>query len=403
MRLSKTELKNKAKVANKIRFYNDNCFVFNNKEIEEAKKSSISANNAEANGIFNLYISSNDKILKINKYNQDGEYLILGDGGDYASINYHNGKFSSTDHTWVIKYPNQNNKFMYFYWKKYIRNIDHCFQGTKLKNLKKPYFRKMNFIAPPLKDQNKIAKILSNKENHINNLKTLIEKLEKRNQYYANKLLTGELRVKEDANGNIEFYKNPDDNWKEEKVNGKIRKIPKDWDVEKNKNIFKEEKKSKIAVKDATNSGDYPFFNSSSELSMTHKTYNADGEYLILSTGGVASIQYYKGKFSYSSDTYLINSNNKNFNNKFLFYYWKNNTNHIERCFQGSGLKHLKKTLFKIEESVKPDVNEQINIAHTIDKVIFEKEKIKNLITKEQKQFEWLSEKLLSGEYVIEE
>lgn len=108
------------------------------------------------------------------------------------------------------------------------------------------------------------------------------------------------------------------------------------------KDIFNYQKKSKIKAGEGKNLGKYPFFTSSNILNKYVDEYLYDGEFLIFGTGGSASINYYNGKFSTSSDNFIVGSNN-DVNCKYIYYYLKNNLHILENGFKGAGLKHLSK------------------------------------------------------------
>jgi len=289
--------------------------------------------------------------------------------------------------------------------KKVKQQISFYDQGAGRGNILVGDLREFNIFYPnDINQQEKIAQVLSQQEEQVNNIQKLIEKLEKRNQYYAERLLSGELRVREGEEGNIEFYEN------DSKITFELNKKTikncfnnkniETWQISKFKDFIKEREKSKISVKEATNTGEYPFFNCSSSLTYTHNTFNYKEESLILSTGGLPSVHYYNKPFANSSDTYVVYS--EKVDNKYLYYYLKHNLKRLESCFQGSGLKHLNKKLFKLEKLYLPlKIKEQKRIAKVLDKLNNESNNLKLLLEKEQKRFEWLSDALLSGEYQI--
>ena len=106
--------------------------------------------------------------------------------------------------------------------------------------------------------------------------------------------------------------------------------------------IVKYQKKSKIKASSGKDIGQYPFFTSSNTLSKYIDEFIFDGEYLIFGTGGSASLNYYNGKFSTSTDNFIVEVDD-NINTKYLYYFFKNNMYLIENGFHGAGLKHLSK------------------------------------------------------------
>lgn len=108
------------------------------------------------------------------------------------------------------------------------------------------------------------------------------------------------------------------------------------------KDIVKQQPKSKMNVGDASNTGEYPFFNCSQESKYTHSNYMLDGEYIIVSTGGTPSIKYYSGKFSYSADVLVLSADNV----IYVYYFLISQMEAISKMFKGSSLKHLNKKEF---------------------------------------------------------
>ena len=66
----------------------------------------------------------------------------------------------------------------------------------------------------------------------------------------------------------------------------------------------------------------------------------SDGEIVAIPWGGIAYIQYYKGKFL-TSDNRIATSVDKNvLDNKFLYYFMLNRVDEIQSYYRGSGIKH---------------------------------------------------------------
>jgi len=260
---------------------------------------------------------------------------------------------------------------------------------------------KFQIYYPDLTQQSSIASILSAQESIISDIESLISKYESRFQYLSEELLSGKLRVKE-VDGQTVLYKNPEDNWKEVEINGEMKEIPKDWEVEKLEVLIKENAKSKIKAGDLKKQGNFPAFNCSKDLKYFYSSSIVDNENIFLSTGGNAAIHYYNGKSAYSTDVYSI-TNKANVLTKFLYYTFKNGINIINEMFYGAGLKHLNKKEFKNSDWCLPNIKEQNNISS----ILFEQENLilqqKELLIKEKLKFDWLLDNLLSGKYLVEE
>lgn len=226
--------------------------------------------------------------------------------------------------------------------------------------------------VPVLEMQKKITQLLDYENNRIGVIKNLLEKIEIRNQYYADKLTSGKIKL----NNSVSI------------INDKFE------------NIVNEHKKSKVMAGNSLKEGLYPFFNCSKKQTLFSNEYLIDDSVLLLSTGGAAAVNYYNGKLSYSTDVWCITSKYT----KYLYYFYNANINKIEQCFQGGGLKHLSKKDFKNIEITIPNNDKDIQeIVNYLDKLNDEKEKVERLLKLEEQRFEWLSDKLLSGEYIIED
>lgn len=134
--------------------------------------------------------------------------------------------------------------------------------------------------------------------------------------------------------------------------------------------LISEKVKSKIQVSEAKsqNEAKYPFFTSGENI-LSFDKFLCDDETIFLNTGGNASVKFYNGKASYSTDTYAIESKNQNYClTKFLFY-CLNDTKFInDTFFEGSALKHLQKDKFKNFRIPLPPLAEQERIAEFLDK-----------------------------------
>jgi restriction endonuclease S subunit len=276
-----------------------------------------------------------------------------------------------------------------------------------------------------IKGQEKIATILSAQETHINNIKELISKLETRNEQMAERLLSGELRVREDANGDVEFYKNADDNWNEVKLNGKMRMIPKDWDVDLLKNIIELKKGTSISSSllnhdnlgeqyirtneiwdTSAKTKDPVFYNGA--LNVNKKT---EKDYIICFDGynsnpkeGTLGMVTNNGIGIMSGELFKIGEIGQVSKIFVNLYYLKSSyfQELICRYGEGSTVKHAGKHVKKIDMPKIP-TNEQEILNNFFESYEVEVNTLKSLVKKEKIIFEQLSEALLSGEYIIED
>ncbi|MBP3890968.1 MAG: restriction endonuclease subunit S [Solobacterium sp.] len=150
------------------------------------------------------------------------------------------------------------------------------------------------------------------------------------------------------------------------------------------KDIISFESKSKIKAGEASAVGNYQFFSSSEDTSKRYFEYQFDGEYLIMGTGGNATLHYFNGKFATSTDTLTIKVKN-NVRTKYLYYYLLSNFHILEQGFKGAGLKHTNKNYIEnIQINSFPDLKEQ-------DFIISILNRISNTFDKKNKELELLS------------
>ena len=151
--------------------------------------------------------------------------------------------------------------------------------------------------------------------------------------------------------------------------------------------------KSKIKAGDGLSEGDFPFYTSSSIQSKFLNDYEIEDESLIFGTGGSASIHYSKGKFSTSTDCFIIQSNNKyEIDLKYVYFYLFGNIHLLENGFKGAGLKHIsKKYLEEIKIPLLP-LETQKKIVEALDKA-------QALIDARKKQI-WLMDELVKSKFI---
>lgn len=131
------------------------------------------------------------------------------------------------------------------------------------------------------------------------------------------------------------------------------------------KEVLKVSKRTNRLTSSAKSSGMYPFFtNSTAEHNKFLDEYDYDGEYIIANTGGAAYFDYYEGKFAAMADCLNLTTDQ---NTRYIYYCLLNLQKHInQRCFKGSGLKHLDKTSFYKLKIFLPDINNQNQIAEML-------------------------------------
>lgn len=158
------------------------------------------------------------------------------------------------------------------------------------------------------------------------------------------------------------------------------------------KDIFKFLKKSKIKAGEGLSEGKYPFYTSSNTLSRYLDYYEIEEESIILGTGGNASVHYCEGKFSVSTDCYVIQPKIDDVSTKYVYYYLSDNIYILEQGFKGAGLKHISKKYLQDIKIPLPPLQIQEKIVEVLDKA-------QELIDLRKKQIELLDE-LVRSEFL---
>ena len=112
---------------------------------------------ANPSGIY-PFIKSSKIIEKCNEADFDTEALIIGDGGG-ANIHYLNGKFSSSDHTYIFT-SNKEDIYLKFFYEVINANLEILevgFKGIALKNISKTFIENIQIPKPPLEIQKQIV------------------------------------------------------------------------------------------------------------------------------------------------------------------------------------------------------------------------------------------------------
>ncbi|HID0226063.1 TPA: restriction endonuclease subunit S [Campylobacter jejuni] len=130
---------------------------------------------ADSNGKY-PFIKSSRILEKCNEYDFDIEALIIGDGGS-ANIHYINGKFSSSDHTYIFINNKKNIilKFIYYVINSNLHILEVGFKGIALKNIAKSFIQSLKIPLPPFEIQKQIVAECEKVEEQYNTLSLSIK------------------------------------------------------------------------------------------------------------------------------------------------------------------------------------------------------------------------------------
>ena len=143
--------------------------------------------------------------------------------------------------------------------------------------------------------------------------------------------------------------------------------------------------KSSIKAGEAEIDGKYMFFTSSTDENKRYSDFQLDCEGIIMGTGGNATLHYYNGKFSTSTDCVVLLPNDK-IRCKYLYYFFLHNMPLLQAGFKGAGLKHTNKNYINnITISSLPTIQTQDETINVLDKV-------SNIISSHQQQLQKLDD-----------
>ena len=166
-------------------------------EICEIQNGKLNANAMTQGGRYKFFTCAKE-VFEIDDYAFDTEaILVSGNGENVGYIHYFNGKFNAYQRTYVLDKFTENILFIkYFLEFALKRKIE-----IEKKDGNTPYIvlsTIFGFIVklPNLKEQQKIAEVLTACDDEINLLNLKLENLKKQKQGLMQKLLSGKVRVK---------------------------------------------------------------------------------------------------------------------------------------------------------------------------------------------------------------
>ena len=130
--------------------------------VEYLPKSTLGASIGKEKGLYPFFTSSVEQSKWCDEYLYNDKAIILGNGGT-ASVNYYDGKFSTTNHSFVIKSCNENTidtKYIYYYLLFNIDILEKGFHGVGLKNISKDYINEIDIPCINITEQNRIIDII---------------------------------------------------------------------------------------------------------------------------------------------------------------------------------------------------------------------------------------------------
>ncbi len=236
---------------------------------------------------------------------------------------------------------------------------DNCDQGSSFPSVNMQSFRNHHIPLPPLAEQKKIAKALSDVDALINYLDGLIAKKRDIKQGTMQQLLTGKKR--------LPGYT---DKWKSSAM----------WELTAWDKFFSEVEKGKqkkvirypyilaanMEAMEQANGNVYLLATGNYEGWTTEEiagSYLCEGEVVSIPWGGYANIKYTKGKFVTADNRIATSLDTSILDNKYLYYYMLQNKKTFDSFYRGAGIQHPSMADVLDFEILYPSINEQRAIA----------------------------------------
>jgi type I restriction enzyme, S subunit len=179
-----------------VRKLGDVCEILDSKRIPLNEKQRINMKGSIP------YYGANAIVDYINDFIFDDELILIAeDGGNFSEFRerpiafYVTGKCWVNNHAHVLKAKNIRSSKWIFY-TLVNKDITNIVQGGTRAKLNQKDLRGIYIPFPPLKEQQKIASILSSVDEQIDQYKSKKEKLKELKKGLMQKLLTGKIRVK---------------------------------------------------------------------------------------------------------------------------------------------------------------------------------------------------------------
>lgn len=149
------------------------------------------------NGRYPFYVRSKEiERINFDDFNCEA-VLTAGDGGAGKIFHYVNGKFAAHQRVYVLsKFEEVDGKyFYYFFSKNFLQEVEKYTAKSTVDSVRRPMIANMEFPLPPIREQQAIASVLSDFDEHIDNLTKLIEKKKAIRDGALEDLVSGRTRL----------------------------------------------------------------------------------------------------------------------------------------------------------------------------------------------------------------
>jgi type I restriction enzyme, S subunit len=360
------------------------------------KKSTIKAGEGLSKGKYKFFTSSDKQSKFIDKYTQDGEFLIFATGG-HAGIHYCNERFATSTDCFIAKIDNKiMSKYVYYYLFSQIQILEEGFKGAGLKHISKGYIEDIKIIYPENKETQK--KIVS-----------ILEKVEKAKEW---------RKVADDLTKDflksifLEMFGDPVKNpkkWPKEILDTNSERICVSYVGPCNQYYTNKENgvpmiRTGNLKENNLNLSDLKYVTKEFHEKQKKSQLN-EGDLLIArhGTNGQAALVTEKLGISNCLNVVIVRPNKQKYNPLFLGYCFntKSNLSSLGNKLGGSTQNVINTRAIQSHEIIRPDIELQNKFASIVKKVEVMKEQQKHSKNQIDKLFNALMQKAFKGELII--
>ena len=248
-----------------------------------------------------------------NHFLYDKPSVLIGRKGTINNPQYMETPFWTVDTLFYSHIKNQNiPKWVYYVFQSI--NWDSYNEASGVPSLSTANINRIEILRPIIKEQEKIAKILSTLDNAIESTTRIIEKEKNIKTALMQELLTNGI----DKNGQI---RTPQTHTYKQ---SELGLIPDEWEVDSIENHAKIITGDKD-TQDRLDDGEYPFYVRSQTIERIN-TYSFDGEAVLTAGDGVGVgkvFHFVNEKFDFHQRVYCIHDFSEKLNSSFFFEYFR--------------------------------------------------------------------------------
>lgn len=347
--------------------------------IDHLPKSKILAGDAVSDGRYKFYLSGK-KTVRINEAMSNKDAIIMGDGG-VANIAFAKGNYSYSSHNFGFFSKNERvvTEYIYRAIEHFLPVIDYKgFVGSGIKNIDKSFLLDLYIQILPLKEQKKIASILTSVDEVIEKIQSQINKLQDLKKGMINELLTKGI-------GHTKFK------------DSELGRIPKSWEVRRLSGLCSlHYGKSPKEIEDYD--GKYPIYGTGGIVGKTNSSLHLGKSIVIGRKGSIDNVSFVDSPFWAIDTTYYIEG--KNIEMKWLFY--RLLYEGLKKYNEASGVPSLSRdTLYNIAIQLPPK-SEQTEICVILDTVDSYISSMNNKLNQTQSLKKSLMQDLLTGKVRVQ-